>query len=244
VGPSPDGSENNFPEPRDHTFNQSRAQVHKVSNDYRATENNALDVADAAVRQAMWMLRDAHNVRDNIIRHRIAFLQRREEARKDFDLLNTSVMELFANTPRQNRWSHAWEMEISKIPLPRHGFQGSQCLRRLVLVENGTYRRGFHDWRTARGSSSPFDCCQLSGNLGKGEIRTPGRQGTRTSPSKKTRPKHLAASPSNRNYNWLRRHTRTILLLRGPRTALQAYMRFPYSQHCFQPCEGLFFLTL
>jgi hypothetical protein len=47
----------------------------------------------------MWMLRDAHNVRDNIIRHRIAFLQRREEVRKDFDLLSASVMESFAKDP-------------------------------------------------------------------------------------------------------------------------------------------------
>jgi hypothetical protein len=96
VDPSPNASESDPPRTRGDVSNQNRAQVHKASNDHTITDNYALDIADAAVRQAMWMLRDAHNVRDNIIRHRIAFLQRREEARKDFDLLNASVMESFA----------------------------------------------------------------------------------------------------------------------------------------------------
>jgi hypothetical protein len=71
-----------------------------ISKGYQAIKNNALVVADTAVRQAMWMLRDAHKVRDNIIRHRIAFTQRREVARKDFDLLQHSVMEALGRDPR------------------------------------------------------------------------------------------------------------------------------------------------
>jgi hypothetical protein len=99
VDPSPNASESDPPETRDNASNQIRAKVRKASYDHTIANNNALVVADAAVRQAMWMLRDAHNVRDNIIRHRIAFLQRREEVRKDFDLLSASVMESFAKDP-------------------------------------------------------------------------------------------------------------------------------------------------
>jgi hypothetical protein len=101
--PSSDGSENNPTRTHDNVSNQSRAQVHNAFNDLTVTDNYALDVADAAVRQAMWMLRDAHNVRDNIIRHRIAFLQRREEAKKNFGLLKAFVMELCAKGPYDRR---------------------------------------------------------------------------------------------------------------------------------------------
>jgi hypothetical protein len=73
--------------------------AHTVFEGDRIIGNNALVVADAAVRKAMWMLRDAHRVRDNIIRHRIAFLRRREEARKDYDLVRQSIMDAFSNNP-------------------------------------------------------------------------------------------------------------------------------------------------
>jgi hypothetical protein len=90
-----DGSGNNPSRSRDNVNIGSCT----ISKGYQATENNALVIADAAVRKAMWMLRDAHKVRDNIIRHRIAFSQRREEARKDYDLVRQSVMDAFSNNP-------------------------------------------------------------------------------------------------------------------------------------------------
>jgi hypothetical protein len=110
MAPSSDGSENDPPTTRDNVSNQNRAQVHKAPNDLGFTDNNALDVADAAFRQAMWMLRDAHNMRDNIIHHRIAFLQRREEARKDFDLLTASVMESDPHDRMGGRTRGKWRL--------------------------------------------------------------------------------------------------------------------------------------
>jgi hypothetical protein len=121
-----------------------------VSKDGKMAENNALVVADAAVRKAIRALRDAHKVRDNIIQHRKAFLQRREEARKDFDIVQQSIMDALNNNPDDTtggrttvQWESAYKHYRDMMDKALNVFERAYWYRMSLAAHYFSYHRRF-----------------------------------------------------------------------------------------------------